>query len=173
MDSVVKKPDKAHGTWWLQHKAVASLITGYPVIVAHLEAHAAAAGSKTDAMCFKAYLKRLTGFKYVVHCLFSHTLLQPLTTLPCHIQGDAGSIDLLFALSSLRAFYGAVKWLATADTEDKTELSKLVNSVDDESNEASFKGIPLQGADKQSIINAFQISRASYTEKQIQCVHTS
>ena len=42
LEDAVRKPEKAHGTRWLQHRsrALKSLIVGYPVICAHLESMA-------------------------------------------------------------------------------------------------------------------------------------
>ena len=39
MEESIRKPDKANGTRWLQHKsrALSTLLLGYPVIVAHLK----------------------------------------------------------------------------------------------------------------------------------------
>ena len=55
MEEKISKPDKAQGTRWVQHKARAlqTLINGYPVLVAHIEAQAAAYGCKAEAAVLK------------------------------------------------------------------------------------------------------------------------
>ena len=114
----VRKPEKAHGTRWLQHKACAikSPITGYPIMVAHLEAQAAAHSSKgAEVAQFQAYLKKLLIFNFVLHLLFIH-VLQPLSTLSCNLQGEA--TDLLFAFSSLHTFCTAMEKLGQGSTLD-------------------------------------------------------
>ena len=57
----------------------------------------------TDQVKFKAYLTKLTSFKFVLHMLFFNALLNPLAALSCHFQGD--SVDFLFAIASIEALY--------------------------------------------------------------------
>ena len=99
LEADIRKLEKAFGTRWSQHrsKAIETLMHGYETIVAHLVAQAASSyGSKADAGRFKNYLKKLTSFKFVLHLLFYHILLQSLSTLSCHLQGE--SVNLLFAI---------------------------------------------------------------------------
>ena len=87
MEESVNKPVKAQGTRWLQHKsrALHILLSGYPVITAHLEAMAADSKVKpADQARFKSYLKKLTSFKFVIHMLFFEALLNPLAALSCN-----------------------------------------------------------------------------------------
>ena len=88
LEESIRKPEKAHGTRWLQHKsrALNPLIIGYPVIqnvCAHLESMALEEyhTKPTDKICFKGYLKKLTSFKFVLHMLFFDSLLNPLAVV--------------------------------------------------------------------------------------------
>ena len=85
MEEYIRKPDRATGTRWAQHKsrAIKSLILGYDVIVAHLEAMASEESSvkPVDKAKFKAYWTRLTSYKFVLHMLFFDALLDPLAAL--------------------------------------------------------------------------------------------
>lgn len=77
MEEHIRKPDRATGTRWAQHKsqAIKSLILGYDVIVAHLEAMASEESSvkPVDKAKFKSYWTRLTS--YTVQVCSSHALL--------------------------------------------------------------------------------------------------
>ena len=78
MDTSANKPEKAHGTRWLQHKSrvLYTLLSGYPVIVSHLEAKATDSRVKpADQVKFKNYAKKLSSFKFVLHMLFFEALL--------------------------------------------------------------------------------------------------
>ena len=101
MEEHVRKPDRAIGTRWAQHKsrALKSLILGYDVIVAHLEAVASEKSSlkSVDKAKFKAYWTRLTSYKFVLHMLFFDALLDPLAALSYSLQGTSADLPLAFA----------------------------------------------------------------------------
>ena len=180
LEADIRKLEKAFGTRWSQHrsKAIETLMHGYETIVAHLEAQAASSyGSKADAGRFKNYLKKLTSFKFVLHLLFYHILLQPLSTLSCHLQGE--SVNLLFAISTLRSFYAQLEKLKAKgqereDTQESqvppTELSKLIKSLNTETNEAYYKGVKLSGRNKQQILRAFKSSYDEHIDRLIECM---
>ena len=93
-------------TRWLQHKsrALHTLISGYPVIVSHLEAMASDSRVKpSDQARFKNYAKKLCSFKFVLHMLFFEPPLNPLAARSCHLQGE--TVDLIFASASIEALY--------------------------------------------------------------------
>ena len=85
LEENVRKPERAHGTRWLQHmsRALQSLIVGYPVICAHLESMASKESNTkpADKVRFKSYLKKLASFKFVLYMLFFDSLLNPLAAL--------------------------------------------------------------------------------------------
>ena len=85
MEEHIRKPERATGTRWAQHKsrAIKSLILGCDVIVAHLEAMASEESSvkPADKAKFKSYWTRLTSYKFVLHMLFFDALLDPSTAL--------------------------------------------------------------------------------------------
>lgn len=87
MEECIRKPERATGTRWAQHKsrAIKSLIVGYDVISAHLEAMASEESSvkPVDKAKFKSYWTRLTSYKFVLHMLFFDALLDPLAALSC------------------------------------------------------------------------------------------
>ena len=74
MEESIRKPDKANGTKWLQHKsrALSTLLLGYPVIVAHLKSMSSDESNlkPVDKIQFSGYVKKLTSFKFVLHTLF-------------------------------------------------------------------------------------------------------
>ena len=87
MEESINKPENAQGTRWLQHKsrAIQTLLHGYHVIATHLEAMAVDSRVKPAYQVkFKAYLKKLTSFKFVLHLLFFDALLNPLAALAFH-----------------------------------------------------------------------------------------
>ena len=69
MEEYIRKPHRATGTRWAQHKsrAIKSLILGYD---AHLEAMAPEESSvkPVDKAKFKSYWTRLTSYKFVLTC---------------------------------------------------------------------------------------------------------
>ena len=88
MEESINEPEKAQGTRWLQHKsrAIQTLLHGYHVIATHLEAMAVDSRVKpADQVKFKAYLKKLTSFKFVLHLLFFDALLNRLAALSCRL----------------------------------------------------------------------------------------
>ena len=170
MDETIRKPERAHGTRWLQHKsrALKSLIIGYPVICAHLESMASEESTNrpTDKVRFKSYLKKLTSFKFVLHMLFFDSLLNPLAALSCHLQGTAS--DLPFVLASLEAFYITIQNLKSDDPARPSELSKFVaSSVHTDT--PCFRNVKLSGAHS-TILATFNHSRASYIEALENCL---
>ena len=120
MEEHVRKSDRATGTRWAQHKsrALKSLILGYDVIVAHLEAMASEESSlkPVDKAKFKAYWTRLTSYKFVLHMLFFDALLDPLAALSCSLQGTSADLPLAVAKH-------ACLLLKEDTTETPTELS--------------------------------------------------
>ena len=96
MEESIRKPDKANGTRWLQHKscALSTLLLGYPVIVAHLKSMSSDESNlkPVDKIRFSGYVKKLTSFKFVLHTLFYKCLLNPLASFSCSLQAD--SVDL-------------------------------------------------------------------------------
>ena len=98
MDEQVLKPEKVHGTRWLQHKmnACHALITSYPAIITHLES-LAATGKTAEQAKLKGYLKKLKSLNFVTHLIFFQELLKPLAKISQCLQGER--VDLLMALS--------------------------------------------------------------------------
>ena len=113
MEEHIKKPDRATGTRWVQHKsrALKSLILGYNVIVAHLKAMTSIESTvkPENKAKFKGYLTRLASYKFALHMLFFDALLEPLATLSFSLQGL--SADLPLAVAKLKAFQSAVSKL--------------------------------------------------------------
>lgn len=105
MEETVRKPEKASGTRWVQHKsrALKALILGYAVIVGHIQAMASEASSlkAVDKVKFKGYRTKLTSYKFVLYMLFFDSLLNPLAALSCCLQGS--SADLPLAVAKLKA----------------------------------------------------------------------
>ena len=177
MDEHVRKPEKAHGTRWLQHKsrALQSLLLSYPIIVTHLEALAAEYGTKSDAAKFKGYLRKLTSFKFILHMLFFDILLKPLAQLSCSLQSN--SIDILFAIASLESFHAQMQMLKKEDHDGNTELTKFVEAVlascDGDDMElvenVEFKGVPLNAASP-AVLRAFTESKGNVIDKVGECV---
>ena len=110
MDEAIRKPEKASGTRWVQHKsrALKSLILSYSVIVAHIESMASEASSlkSADKLKYKGYLKKLTSYKFVLYVLFFDSLLDPFAALSCCLQGT--SADLPLVVAKLKAFHVSV-----------------------------------------------------------------
>ena len=120
--------EKTHGTRWLQHKsrALHTLLSGYPVIAAHLEAMAADSRVKpTDQARFTSYLRKLCSFKFVLHMLFFEALLNPLAILSCNLQGD--TVDLVFASARTESLHSSLQRFRSdsSDGENVTELARF------------------------------------------------
>ncbi|XP_014669333.1 PREDICTED: zinc finger protein 862-like [Priapulus caudatus] len=178
MEEAVTKPDKAHGTRWLQHKsrALASLLRSYPVIVAHLESMASESSAAADGARFRGYLKVLTSFKFVLHMLLFFVLLQPLAALSCNLQGELA--DLMFAMASLESFHASTANIDSVeseheDTEDVSELSKFLSDItfEDGKAEVEFKNVKLTNV-RIDVLTAFHNSRKTYVKKIRECVDT-
>ena len=175
MEESINKPGKAQGTRWLQHKsrALHTLLSGYPVITAHLEAMAADSKVKpADQAWFKSYLKKLTSFKFVVHMLFFEALLNPLAALSCNLQGD--TTDLLFATANIESLYLVLHQFRCCASDTTSELSRFLNSVKapDGSwlmDEVSFRGVKLCYV-QQSVATAFEAERGKYIDSLTQCL---
>ena len=97
-----------------------------PVICAHLESMASEESSikAADKAQFKAYLTKLTSFKFVLHMLFFEALLNPLAGLSCHVQGS--SADFPFALAKLKSFRSRIQTFKADDPKNPTEHSKFL-----------------------------------------------
>ena len=124
MEEHIKKPDRATGTRWVQHKsrALKSLILGYNFIVAHLKAMTSIESTvkPENKAKFKDYLTRLTSYKFALHMLFFDALLEPLAVLSFSLQGS--SADLPLAVAKLKAFQSAVSKLKD-DSPDSEGIS--------------------------------------------------
>ncbi len=90
MEERIRKPERATGTRWGQHKsrAIKSLLMGYDVIVTHLESMASGESSvkPVDKIKFKGYLTKFTSYKCVLYMLFFDALLDPLASFSCSIH---------------------------------------------------------------------------------------
>ena len=170
LEEAVRKPEKAHGTRWLQHKsrAVRSLLLGYPVICAHLESMASEESSvkAADKARFKGYLTKLTSFKFVLHMLFFEALLNPLAGLSCHLQGS--SADLPFALAKLKSFRSRIQTFKADDPENPTELSKFVAATEEEDS-PHFRSVKLCRV-QLNTLTAFNSSRVKYVGAICGCI---
>ena len=131
LEESVRKPEKAHGTRWLQYKsrALSSLIMAYPVICAHLESMAVESSVKpADNAQFKSYLKKLTNFKFVLHMLFFNALLNPLDTFSSHLRGH--SADLPFAIANLDSVHLIIENLKADNPEVPSDLSQFIAAAE-------------------------------------------
>ena len=168
LDETVVKPQKAHGTRWLQHKknAIKALLRSYPVIVRHLEE--LAAGTGADSARFKAYLKQLKSFKFVSHVLLFDIFLAPLAALSLNLQ--CSSADLQFAISSLRACRAMIDRLKTANLQGEASLSQLLAAFEADE-DVMYKGIKLSGT-ALTTIDALHNARSSYATAIEDCLQT-
>ena len=167
MEERIRKPDRAKGTRWVQHKsrALKSLLL---VIVTHLQAMASEESSVKPAhkAKFKGYVKTLTSYKFVLHMLLFDALLDPLAALSCSLQGS--SADLPLAIAKLRAFKSIVSKLKDTEVTKETELSRVVAATTCGS-EAVFRTIKLQGVTV-PVQQAFMKSRPALVDKIVACV---
>ena len=172
----VNKPEKAHGTRWIQHKsrALQSLIKGYPVIAAHLETMASENSSlkSSDKARFKAYYKKLTSFRFVLHLLFFEQLLGCLGELSCDLQSDTK--DFPSAIASLDAFYALMDHFQEDPCGEATKLSKFVESAKSHdgtglAETVSFKNVKLSHV-SESILQTFLVSQANYFKAVSTCL---
>ena len=97
-------------------RALKSLILGYDVIAAHLEAMASTESfvKPVDKARLKSYWTRLTSYKFVLYMLFYDALHDPLAALSCSIQGS--SADLPLAIAKPKAFKSALAKLKDPTT---------------------------------------------------------
>ena len=171
LEEAVRKPEKARGTRWLQHKsrAVKSLLLGYPVICTHLESMVSEESSvkAADKERFKSYLTKLTSFKFVLHILFFEALLNPLAGLSCHLQGS--SADLPFALAKLKSCRSRMQTFKAGDPENPTELSKFVAAAEEEDS-PHFCSVKLCRV-QPNTLTAFNSSRVKYVDAICRCIH--
>ena len=130
MEEHIIKPQKAHGTLWLQHKkkAVKALISCYPVIVQHFRN--LAEDNTADSARFRGYLKQLTSFKFVCNLVAFDVLLTRLAALSINLQ--CSSVDLQFALSSLSACRAMIQRMRTENAlEEQTQLHTFLADVEE------------------------------------------
>ena len=173
MDEQVTKPEKAHGTRWLQHKkrAVKVLLNCYPVLVGHFQSLAEA--NSADGARFRGYLRQLTSFKFVSNLLVFDAMLTPLGALSTNLQ--CSSVDLQFAVSSLSACRTMVDRIRNDECPDLTPLHSLLADVEEylDSSDANegvlFKGIKLSGVTRGSV-NELERSRQAYAGAVQQCL---
>ena len=170
MEERIRKPERAKGTRWAQHKsrALKSLLLGYDVIVTHLETMASEESSvkPADKAKFKGYLKTLTSYKFVLHMLFFDALLDPLAALSCSLQGSSG--DLHLAVAKLKVFHSAVARLKEDEPETSTEVSQLVAAAVDDS-EVVFRKLKLNGVSA-AVQQGFKKNRPVLIDKMLACV---
>ena len=170
LEESVGKPEKVHGTRWLQYKsrALSSLIMAYPVICAHLESMAVESSVKpADKARFKSYLKKLTSFKFVLHMLFFNVLLNPLATLSCHLQGH--SDDLPFTIANLDSVHLILENLKVDNPEVPSELSQFIAAAEKD-DQLHFQNVKLSGV-QPNVLSAFMMSRSLFTEAIGKCIH--
>ena len=160
LEENVVKPQKVHGTRWLQHKrnAIKALLRSYPVIVQHIQE--LSDGNTADCARFKAYLKQLSSFKFVSHVLLFDMILTPLAALSLNLQSS--SVDLQFALSSLASCRAMVERVRTSDLQGQGQLADLLEKVH-AGEEVTFKGVNLTGT-AQTSVNALHNARDRYAE---------
>ena len=135
----VRKPKKACGTRWVQHKleAAQSLIKSFDVIATHL---AAMASDPThDKAKMKGLHQKMTRLPFVAHLLLLETLLLPVAKLSLAWQQDSAEITELYVAEERmqQALDDMTSKISTCD--EGTKLGKLLNA----SGEKLFKGIHL------------------------------
>ena len=135
----VRKPKKACGTRWVQHKleAAQSLIKSFDVIATHL---AAMASDPThDKAKMKGLHQNMTRLPFVAHLLLLETLLLPVAKLSLAWQQDSAEITELYVAEERmqQALDDMTSKISTCD--EGTKLGKLLNA----SGEKLFKGIHL------------------------------
>lgn len=170
MDESIRKPDKASGTRWLQHKsrALSSLLLSYPVLVAHLKSMSSAdsTAKAIDKIRFGGYLKQLTSFKFVLNMLFFEALLNPLAGFSCSLQAD--SIDLSISVAKFKALLAALETLKD-DSDKSTELSKFLAGINLANETVEYRGVKLS-AFREDVLNNFANTRKKYVKEISECL---
>ena len=125
MEKGVRKPDRATGTTWAQHKTqvLKSLIVGYDVILAHLNAMASTESCvrPVDEGKLKSYWTIVTNNKFVLYVIFFYAMFNPLAALSCPVHGSLA--DLSLAIAKLKALKSAV---AKLTPKISTKLSQIL-----------------------------------------------
>ena len=137
----VKKPKKAHGTRWVQHRLDASqaLIKSYEVICGHLEALAAANTNDTKA---KGILSNLKQFSFVAHLLYLETVLVPVARLSLAWQKD--SVDISHVLTAHRYYEQSLSAIKEkAGIMPASDLETLINTARENKSPVVYKNITL------------------------------
>ena len=147
LEEGVKRPHKAHGTRWVQHKLLATeaILDSYTVLTAHLESMATHATQ--DKAKAKGLLSKLTDFKYLSHLLLFRQLLIPLTRLSQSWQRDATEIPhFLCALKNMKSSFETLKTNSSL-ADGSGPLAKLMQQAEaaavDPSVVVKFKEVPL------------------------------
>ena len=161
LDLQIKKPKKAHGTRWVQHRldAAQALIRGFEPICKHLESMAAVNDTKS-----KGILLNLRQF--VTHLLFLETMLVPVARLSMAWQKDC--IDISHVLTSQRHFKESLEAIrANGGYIPGSDLDKLMNS--EQSSSVMFKNITLTHVPQG--LSSFKSKVTVYLDKLEQSVH--
>lgn len=170
METQIRKPQKAHGTRWVQHKlrATQSLLKSYVVVVAHLESMAS--DPRHDQAKAKGILKKVTTFKFVVHLLYFEQLLLPLSKLSLAWQRDATEIPQLLATEkNLRQTLAQLKLPLDEQPFGGRQLLKtILEKAEGEHEPVEFHGVKLT-----HVVNSlhfFKTQRVPYVEKLETCL---
>lgn len=140
MQEHVHKPEKANGTRWLQHKSKAcqTLLNCYGVIVGHLQHQASDESDLTaaDKAHMKGYLKTLASFKFALYSSFMNSsfmkeLLTNSIVKSSLSASKSGVRDLLYAVSLLETFYGAMCKMRTIAAEVDREPTRATTCLQD------------------------------------------
>jgi len=171
MEERIRKPERATGTRWAQHKsrAIKSLLMGYDVIVTHLESMASGESSvkPVDKIKFKGYLTKLTSYKFVLYMLFFDALLDPLASFSCSIQKSA--VDLPLAVAKLKSFRSTLTSLKKDSPDISTELSVLASVSTSSGSVVMYRKTQLSRVNQQ-VQEAFKRNRPLLIDKMLECV---
>lgn len=136
MDVNIRKPVRAQGTRWVQHRVNASkaLLIGYEVIVTHME-HMAEDSSvpAADRAKVKGYLSKLKSTKFVLHLLLFVDLLTPVARLSLQLQDEA--ISLVQARACVLSLIQQLE--VEAFSPQSVDLKKLLSDTADVISEAN------------------------------------
>ena len=169
----IRKPEKANGTRWIQHKsrALSTLLLGYSAIVTHLELMCSDGSNvkAVDKQRFHSYVKKLTSFKFVIHMLFYDCLLTPLSSFSCTLQSD--SVDLTICIAKLKSLLSTLDKLKDDSLDTTSELAKFTASVDWTHNSVEFRGVKLNNV-RREILDSFCTSRSGYVDAISNCLRS-
>ena len=175
MEEHIRKPAKANGTRWVQHKSQACTVLhqNYAVIVAHLEAQAAEGSTvpAADKARLQGYLKTLKSLKFVLYLLYMKVILASLGEICKNLQ--KASIDLLYVSSclvQLNTSLDVIREAAAAPTAATLgPLADVLREAEDNPNEVTFKGVQLchGGA---AVVNAFKVQMTTLADKLKDCM---